>query len=127
MIAPWVLDGAMNRTSFETYVERQLVPALKPSQVVMADNLASHTSPRVLELLTAKGCEIIVLPPYSPDLNPIEMAFSKLKTMRREIDPPDQFLTLLIPQGWCQDIPSSLKTGRTRLRPLHKPRMLKLL
>jgi transposase len=127
LIAPWVLDGAMNRASFEAYVEKQLAPALKPGQIVVADNLSSHKSPRVLELLTAKGCEIIVLPPYSPDLNPIEMAFSKLKTMRREIDPPDQFLTLLIPQGCCQDIPSSLQTGRTRLRPLHKPRMLKLL
>jgi len=84
LIAPWVLDGAMNRTSFETYVQKQLAPALKPGQVVVADNLSSHKSPRVLELLTAKGCEIIFLPPYSPGLNPVEMAFSKLKTLIRK-------------------------------------------
>ena len=84
LIAPWVLDGAMNRASFETYVEKELVPALKPGQVVVADNLSSHKSPRVVELLAAKGCEIIFLPPYSPDLNPIEMAFSKLKTLIRK-------------------------------------------
>lgn len=84
LIAPWVLDGAMNRASFEAYVEKQLAPALKPGQIVVADNLSSHKSPRVVELLTAKGCEIIFLPPYSPDLNPIEMAFSKLKTLIRK-------------------------------------------
>ena len=84
LIAPWVLDGAMNRASFDTYIKRQLAPALRPGQIVVADNLSSHTSPRVVELLTAKGCEIIFLPPYSPDLNPIEMAFSKLKTLIRK-------------------------------------------
>ena len=58
-----LLDGAMNRASFETYVEKELAPALKPGQVVLADNLSSHKSPRVVELLTDKGCEIIFLPP----------------------------------------------------------------
>ncbi|NJM81111.1 MAG: IS630 family transposase [Tabrizicola sp.] len=84
LIAPWVLDGAMNSVSFETYVEKELAPALKPGQVVVADNLSSHKSPRVVELLAAKGCTITFLPPYSPDLNPIEMAFSKLKTLIRK-------------------------------------------
>jgi transposase len=74
----------MNCAGFETNVEKQLAPALKPGQVVVADNLSSHKSPRVVELLTAKGCQIIFLPPYSPDLNPIEMAFSKLKTLLRK-------------------------------------------
>lgn len=84
LIAPWVLDGAMNRDSFETYVERELAPALRPGQIVVADNLSSHKSPRALALLRAKGCDLIFLPPYSPDLNPIEMAFSKLKTLIRK-------------------------------------------
>jgi len=66
------------------YVEKQHVPALKPGQVVVADNLSSHKSPRVVELLTAKGSRIIFLPPYSPDLNPIKMAFCPLKTLIRK-------------------------------------------
>ncbi|MCA3444614.1 MAG: transposase [Rhodobacter sp.] len=63
---PWVLDGAMYRASFGTCVRKQLVPALKPGQVVVADNLSSHKSPRVVERLTAKGREFIVPPPHSP-------------------------------------------------------------
>jgi transposase len=84
LIAPWVLDGAMNRASFEAYVEQELAPALKPGQIVIADNLSSHKSPRASEILRAKGCALIFLPPYSPDLNPIEMVFSKLKTLLRK-------------------------------------------
>ena len=96
LIAPWVLDGAMNRASFEAYVEHELAPALKPGQILAArprtggssrlthDNLSSHKSPRAIAMLRAKDCDLIVLPPYSPDLNPIEMAFSKLKTMIRK-------------------------------------------
>ena len=84
LIAPWVLDGAMNRASFEAYVEHELAPALKPGQIVIADNLSSHKSQRVIDLLRAKGCDLVFLPPYSPDLNPIEMAFSKLKTLIRK-------------------------------------------
>jgi transposase len=84
LIAPWVLDGAMNRASFDAYVEHQLAPALKPGQIVIADNLSSHKSPRAQALLRAQGNDLIFLPPYSPDLNPIEMAFSKLKTLIRK-------------------------------------------
>ena len=84
LIAPWVLDGAMNRASFDAYVEYQLAPALKPGQIVIADNLSSHKSTRAQELLRAQGNDLIFLPPYSPDLNPIEMAFSKLKTLIRK-------------------------------------------
>ena len=84
LIAPWVLDGAMNRASFEAYVEHELAPALRPGQIVIADNLSSHKSPRAIAILRAKDCDLIVLPPYSPDLNPFEMAFSKLKTMIRK-------------------------------------------
>ena len=84
LIAPWVLDGAMNRDSFDTYIAHELTPALRPGQIVVADNLSSHKSLRAIELLRAKGCDLIFLPPYSPDLNPIEMAFSKLKTLIRK-------------------------------------------
>jgi transposase len=84
LVAPWVLDGSMNRASFEAYVEHELAPVLKPGQVVIADNLSSHKSPRVQALLRAQGNCLIFLPPYSPDLNPIEMAFSKLKTLIRK-------------------------------------------
>ena len=84
LIAPWVLDGAMNRDSFETYVMRELAPSLRPGQIVVADNLSSHKSGKVIDLLRAQGNDLIFLPPYSPDLNPIEMAFSKLKTLIRK-------------------------------------------
>lgn len=84
LIALWVLDGAMNRASFEAYVEHELAPALKTGQIVVADNLSSHKSQRVIDLLRAKGCDLFFLPPYSPDLNPIEMAFSKLKNLVRK-------------------------------------------
>ena len=84
LIAPWVLDGAMNRASFEAYVARQLAPALRPGQIVVADNLSSHKSGPAAALLRAQGCDLIFLPPYSPDLNPIEMAFSKLKILIRK-------------------------------------------
>ena len=84
LVAPWVLDGAMNRASFEAYVEHELAPALRPGQIVIADNLSSHKSPRAQALLRAQGNQLLFLPPYSPDLNPIEMAFSKLKTLIRK-------------------------------------------
>jgi transposase len=84
LIAPWVLDGAMNRASFDAYIKRQLAPALRPGQIVVADNLSSHTSSQALDVLRAQGNDLIFLPPYSPDLNPIEMAFSKLKTLIRK-------------------------------------------
>ena len=74
----------MNRESFDPYVQSQLAPALRPGQVVIADNLSSHKSTRAIERLHAQGNDLIFLPPYSPDLNPIEMAFSKLKTLIRK-------------------------------------------
>ena len=84
LVAPWVLDGPMNRASFETYVEKILAPTLRPGQIVIADNLSSHKSPRAQDLLMAQGNWLLFLPPYSPDLNPIEMAFAKLKTLIRK-------------------------------------------
>ena len=85
LIAPWVIEGAMNASAFDTYVETQLAPVLEPGTVVVLDNLSTHRSPRAAKALRCKGCWFLFLPPYSPDLNPIEMAFSKLKAHLRRI------------------------------------------
>ena len=79
MIAPFVLDGPINRDAFETYVEKVLVPELRPGDIVIMDNLSSHKGPRVREMIEAAGASLLYLPPYSPDFNPIENAFAKLK------------------------------------------------
>lgn len=76
-------DGATNGATFEAYVEQCLVPALRPGDVVIMDNLSSHKSAVVAELVAAAGAEVRYLPPYSPDLNPIEHLFSKLKAWLR--------------------------------------------
>ena len=85
LVAPWLLDGAMDRLAFELWVEIQLAPGLSKGDVVVLDNLAVHKSPKVAELLRARGAWALFLPKYSPDLNPIEMAFSKLKAHLRRI------------------------------------------
>jgi len=117
----------MNRDCFGACVTRQPAPALRPGQIVVADKLSSHRSTRVPDLLRAQGNDLIFLPPCSPDLNPIEMAFSTLKTVRRENDPPDRFLTLRTPQGICQNLPGTMETGRCSLRPVPAERVQKLL
>ena len=83
LVAPWIIDAPMNRAIFETYVETQLAPVLMPGDVVILDNLSSHKSVRAENTIRAKGAWLLFLPPYSPDLNPIEMAFSKLKAHLR--------------------------------------------
>ncbi len=85
LIAPWVIRGAMDRAAFDTWVETQLAPALEPGTVVILDNLATHKSLKTAHLLKKRGCWLLFLPAYSPDLNPIEMAFSKLKAHLRRI------------------------------------------
>ena len=84
MVAPFVLDGPVNRDAFEVYVERVLAPELGPGDVVIMDNLSSHKGPRVRALIEAAGASLCYLPPYSPDFNPIEQAFSKLKALLRK-------------------------------------------
>lgn len=81
--APTVVDGAMDRATFEAYVAQQLVPTLRAGDVVVMDDLSAHTGPRVRALIRAAGAEVRYLPPYSPDLNPIEKAWSKLKSRLR--------------------------------------------
>jgi transposase len=83
-IAPWVLNGPINADAFETYVEKVLVPELRQSDIVVMDNLSSHKGSRVRTLIEAAGAQLRYLPPYSPDLNPIENAFSKLKALLRK-------------------------------------------
>jgi transposase len=84
LIAPWVLDGPINRDAFETYVEKVLLPELPKGALVIMDNLSSHKGPRVRELIEAAGATLLYLPPYSPDFNPIENAFAKLKALLRK-------------------------------------------
>ena len=84
LVAPWALEGAMNGEWFLAYVEQVLVPALRPGMVVVMDNLPSHKVDGVREAIEGAKCRLLYLPPYSPDLNPIEKAFSKLKRALRD-------------------------------------------
>ncbi len=77
------VEGSTTREVFEAYLERVLTPSLGPGRVVVMDNLSSHRGSRIRELIEERGCELIYLPPYSPDLNPIEEAFAKLKALLR--------------------------------------------
>lgn len=83
LTAPVVVDGAMTGDLFVAYVEQQLVPTRRPGDVVVMDNLQAHKRVGVARAIAAAGCELRLLPPYSPDLNPIEPAFSKLKGLLR--------------------------------------------
>ena len=78
------VEGPTTKSVFEDYLERELAPSLCPGQMVVMDNLSSHKGSRVRELVEARGCESLYLPPYSPDLNPIEEAFAKLKALIRK-------------------------------------------
>jgi transposase len=80
-----VLDGAVNRPAFEAFAAEVLAPTLRPGDLVVMDNLSSHKGPRVGELIQAAGAELVYLPPYSPDFNPIELAFSKIKQLLRSL------------------------------------------
>jgi transposase len=82
--APCVLDGPINGASFTAYVEQLLIPTLKPGDIVVMDNLGSHKGRAVRAAIRAAGAKLFFLPPYSPDLNPIEQVFSKLKTLLRK-------------------------------------------
>jgi transposase len=83
--APLVIDGAMNGSIFLAYVEQMLAPTLSADDFVIMDNLSSHKVAGVREAIEARGAKLIYLPPYSPDLNPIEQAFAKLKALLRKI------------------------------------------
>jgi transposase len=81
--APWVVEGAMDGVAFEIYMEKVLLPTLRAGDIVLMDNLSVHKGPTVRRLLEARGVRLEFLPPYSPDLNPIEQCWSKVKTALR--------------------------------------------
>jgi transposase len=85
LIAPLRLIGSMNADCFEAYVETLVVPELRPGDIVIMDNLSAHKCVRAAELIAGAGAELVFLPPYSPDLNPIEMIWSKVKSVLRTI------------------------------------------
>jgi transposase len=83
LTAPTVIDGAMDGSLFLAYVEQQLVPTLRPGEIVVMDNLSAHKVAGVRQAIEKGGASVVYLPPYSPDLNPIELAFAKLKWLLR--------------------------------------------
>ncbi len=84
LIAPWIINGAMNGEAFDVYVRTQLAPAIRPRGTVILDNLKVHESPRAAAPLAERGAWFLFLPKYAPDLNPIEMAFAKLNGLLRK-------------------------------------------
>jgi len=107
--ARWVIDGPINGDAFRAYVEKELLPTLQPGDVVVLDNLGSHKGKAVRNMVRAAGARLFFLPPYSPDLNPIEQLFSKIKhamrkTMGRTIKAVHDALKLIleaIPKHEC--------------------------
>lgn len=90
IVAPLVLDGAINGRSFRAYVEQSLAPTLASGDIVIADNLASHKVAGIRRAIEARGASLRFLPAYSPDLNPIEQVFAKLKQLLRSAEPRDR-------------------------------------
>jgi transposase len=84
--APWIIDGPITRSAFDIYIETQLAPTLRQGDVVILDNLAAHKSERAAECLKQRGAWFLFLPAYSPDLNPIEQAFAKIKAHLRKAE-----------------------------------------
>lgn len=111
MTAPMVLDGAMNGVAFQPYVQQVLLPTLAQGEIVIMDNLPAHKAQGVRQMIESAGCQILYLPPYSPDFNPIEKVFAKLKAILRARaertvealwDTVGQIVTLFEPQE-CQN------------------------
>ena len=126
IVAPFVIDRPVNRTIFEAWVEHVLVPNLGQGDIVVMDNLSSHKGPRVRALIEAAGATLRYLPPYSPDFNPIEKAFAKLKALLRKeaartsmrFGPPSgASSTSLLPQNASTCLPqlAMIQTDRTPL------------
>ena len=80
---PWMIEGAMDTTTFEWYIREQLGPTLRPGQIVVLDNVSAHQADRIRQAIEARHCQLLFLPPYSPDCTPIEQAFSKIKAILR--------------------------------------------
>jgi len=84
IVAPWFLQGPIDGDSFRLYVEKVLLPTLRPGDIVIMDNLGSHKGKAVRQLIRSAGAKLFLLPKYSPDLNPIEQVFAKLKHFLRK-------------------------------------------
>ena len=82
---PWMIEGAMDTTTFVWYITEQLAPTLRPGQVVVLDNLSVHKAARIRQAIEARHCQLLFLPAYSPDFTPIEQAFSKIKAILRRL------------------------------------------
>lgn len=102
LIAPLVIDGPLNGDIFKAYVEQALAPSLKPGDIVVMDNLPAHKITAAREAIEAVGAHLLFLPPYSPDLNPIELAFAKLKAGLRKHTPRTQDILWSV-FGQCLD------------------------
>lgn len=105
------VEGPTTREVFEAYLERILVPSLKPGRIIVLDNLSAHKGGRVKEIIEARGCEIVYLPPYSPDFNPIEQAFSKIKGLLRKAQARTRE-ALIEAMGWALDAVSARDVRR---------------
>ncbi len=81
--APWIVEGGMDGVAFEAYVQTQLLPTLRREDIVVLDNLSAHTRQTIRQLIEGRGAHLVFLPPYSPDFNPIELCWSKVKTALR--------------------------------------------
>jgi transposase len=113
MTAPFVYHGAMNGNVFLAYVEQGLVPTLSEGDIVVMDNLPAHKAAGVRDAIEAAGASLLYLPPYSPDFNPIENAFAKLRALLRA--KAERTIKAFVGHGWCAR------------RPLHPSRMCQLL
>ena len=124
--APWVLDGPINGESFRTYVDQLLAPTLKPGDVVILDNLGSHKGKAVRRAIRASRARLLFLPPYSPDLNPIEQVFAKLKHLMRKAKERTVDATWKR-TGYCSQPsnPANAKTTSSMQATLH-PKMIML-
>jgi transposase len=111
--APFVLDGPMDGDAFRAYLDQVLAPELRPGDIVVLDNLPAHRVSGVREAIEAAGASLLYLPPYSPDFNPIEMAFAKLKALLRAAAP--------------RTIPDLWTANQSRTRRIHARRMPQLL
>ena len=121
LTAPWVIDGAMNGDAFEKYIETQLAPTLKKGDVVVLDNLSTHKRDSARRAVERRGAWLLFLPPYSPDFNPIELAFSKFKAHMKRLKPrtvedlwkaagtvcdlfkPDECLNFFVADGYASE------------------------
>ena len=103
--APWVLDGPIDGESFAIYVEKVLLPTLQPGDIVIMDNLGSHKGKAVRALIRSRGAKLFFLPKYSPDLNPIEQVFAKLKHLGRKPTLHQQPVEVTVRDVFAQKLP----------------------